>query len=131
MRARSPVELVGAVRGLADQDETPVTYQLEQPVVVIAFARDQVAVLGDRRGGQNRTHEGIVMPTSRGSRCEGHYCPPQEIRPALSVWRSWQDATAERPACRSAGRSLATAVGGELRLLSVRSEHFGLASVPE
>ena len=40
-----PVEVVRAVRGLADQDDAAVTDEIQQPVVVVRLSRDRVLVL--------------------------------------------------------------------------------------
>ena len=49
-----PVELVGAVRGLADQHEPPVAHEVEQAVVVPGLVGDGPTVV--REGGESRRH---------------------------------------------------------------------------
>jgi hypothetical protein len=55
-----PVEVVSTVRGLAEQDETPVTHEIEQGLIVSALTSDGVAALLDRCGVQYRSTLPVV-----------------------------------------------------------------------
>jgi len=56
-----PVELVRAMRCLADQDKTPIAHNVEQRIVVLVLASNGTTVIDDRRGVQGRGHEPSVV----------------------------------------------------------------------
>ena len=79
-----PVELVGAVRRLADQHEAPVAHEIEERVVVVGRAGDRMSGPG-QRGAPESTVDVPLMsqassPTHTADRVGSHF-------PAVSLGR--------------------------------------------
>jgi len=79
-----PVELVRAVRGLADQNETPVPDEIEQCVIVARLGRDRTAVVGYHPRGQRRPHSQSVALEYRWH--QGRWSHPHTLpEPAATI----------------------------------------------
>ena len=60
-----PVKVVRAMRRFADQDETPVAYEVEQGVIVGVLTSDEMTMLVNRGSGLRRNRQRNIPPSTR------------------------------------------------------------------